>query len=359
MRFRIDGILHQVYELPAAITNAVTSRLKILGRMNVAEKRKPQDGRIKTKRPDGNEVELRLSTLPTAFGEKLVMRIFDPEVLLRSFSELGLTGDDYQRWQSMVGQPHGIVLVTGPTGSGKTTTLYSSLKQLATSEVNVSTIEDPIEMVEEAFNQTQVQQNIGLDFAAGVRTLMRQDPDIVMVGEIRDLETAQMAIQAALTGHLVISTLHTNDAPTGITRLLDLGVPSYLLRSSVLGIMAQRLVRMLCPHCKEETAVDYDVWQQLVSPWKVSPPKALYQPVGCLECRNTGYLGRQGIYEIMPLSETLQALIDDKCDLMELRKLSMREGMRTLRLSGAQKVAQGLTTIEEVLRVAPPVDTQR
>ncbi len=359
MRFRIDGILHQVYELPAAITNAVTSRLKILGRMNVAEKRKPQDGRIKTKRPDGNEVELRLSTLPTAFGEKLVMRIFDPEVLLRSFSELGLTGDDYQRWQSMVSQPHGIVLVTGPTGSGKTTTLYSSLKQLATSEVNVSTIEDPIEMVEEAFNQTQVQQNIGLDFAAGVRTLMRQDPDIVMVGEIRDLETAQMAIQAALTGHLVISTLHTNDAPTGITRLLDLGVPSYLLRSSVLGIMAQRLVRMLCPHCKEETAVDYDVWQQLVSPWKVSPPKALYQPVGCLECRNTGYLGRQGIYEIMPLSETLQALIDDKCDLMELRKLSMREGMRTLRLSGAQKVAQGLTTIEEVLRVAPPVDTQR
>ncbi len=357
MRFRIDGILHQVYELPAAITNAVTSRLKILGRMNVAEKRKPQDGRIKTKRANGSEVELRLSTLPTAFGEKLVMRIFDPDVLLRSFSELGLTGDDYQRWQSMVSSPHGIVLVTGPTGSGKTTTLYSSLKQLATSEVNVSTIEDPIEMVEEAFNQTQVQHNIGLDFAAGVRTLMRQDPDIVMVGEIRDLETAQMAIQAALTGHLVISTLHTNDAPTGITRLLDLGVPSYLLRSSVLGIMAQRLVRTLCPDCKEEAPVDRSVWENLVQPWKVAPPKVQYQPVGCLECRNTGYLGRQGIYEIMPLSETLQPLIDDKCDLQELRKLSMREGMRTLRLSGAQKVAQGITTIEEVLRVAPPVDT--
>ncbi len=357
MRFRIDGILHQVYELPSAITTAVTSRLKILGRMNVAEKRKPQDGRIKTKRANGSEVELRLSTLPTAFGEKLVMRIFDPDVLLRSFSELGLTGDDYQRWQTMVSSPHGIVLVTGPTGSGKTTTLYSSLKQLATSEVNVSTIEDPIEMVEEAFNQTQVQHNIGLDFAAGVRTLMRQDPDIVMVGEIRDLETAQMAIQAALTGHLVISTLHTNDAPTGITRLLDLGVPSYLLRSSVLGIMAQRLVRTLCPDCKEEAPVDRDVWESLVQPWKVAPPKVQYQPVGCLECRNTGYLGRQGIYEIMPLSETLQPLIDDKCDLQELRKLSMREGMRTLRLSGAQKVAQGITTIEEILRVAPPVDT--
>lgn len=357
MRFRIDGILHQVYELPSAITNAVTSRLKILGRMNVAEKRKPQDGRIKTKRANGSEVELRLSTLPTAFGEKMVLRIFDPDVLLRSFTELGLTGDDYQRWQSMVSSPHGIVLVTGPTGSGKTTTLYSSLKQLATSEVNVSTIEDPIEMVEEAFNQTQVQHNIGLDFAAGVRTLMRQDPDIVMVGEIRDLETAQMAIQAALTGHLVISTLHTNDAPTGITRLLDLGVPSYLLRSSVLGIMAQRLVRTLCPDCKEEAPVDRNVWESLVQPWKVAPPKVQYQPVGCLECRNTGYLGRQGIYEIMPLSETLQPLIDDKCDLQELRKLSMREGMRTLRLSGAQKVAQGITTIEEVLRVAPPVDT--
>lgn len=358
MRFRIDGILHQVYELPAAITTAVTSRLKILGRMNVAEKRKPQDGRIKTKRPNGNEVELRLSTLPTAFGEKLVMRIFDPDVLLRSFSELGLTGDDYQRWQSMVSKPHGIVLVTGPTGSGKTTTLYSSLKQLATSEVNVSTIEDPIEMVEEAFNQTQVQHNIGLDFAAGVRTLMRQDPDIVMIGEIRDLETAQMATQAALTGHLVISTLHTNDAPTGITRLLDLGIPAYLLRSTVLGIMAQRLVRTLCPHCKQEAAVDAQVWQQLVHPWKVVTPKVIYEPVGCLECRNTGYLGRQGLYEIMPLSESLQPLINDKCDLLELRKLSMREGMRSLRLSGAQKVAQGLTTIEEVLRVAPPVDTQ-
>ncbi|WP_439134636.1 GspE/PulE family protein [Pseudomaricurvus sp.] len=359
IRFRIDGVLHQVYEFPSAITTAVTSRLKILGRMNVAEKRKPQDGRIKTKRPNGSEVELRLSTLPTAFGEKMVMRIFDPDVLLRSFNELGLTGDDYARWQGMMSKPHGIVLVTGPTGSGKTTTLYSSLKSLASSEVNVSTIEDPIEMVEESFNQTQVQHNIELDFAAGVRTLMRQDPDINMVGEIRDLETAQMAVQAALTGHLVISTLHTNDAATGVTRLLDLGVPSYLIRSTVIGIMAQRLVRTLCPHCKEAVEVDKSAWLELVNPWKVATPKVMYQPVGCLECRNTGYFGRQGVYEIMPLTDTLQPLLSDDCDLLDLRKQAMREGMRTLRLSGAQKVAQGLTTIEEVMRVAPPADGGR
>lgn len=356
VRFRIDGVLHQVYELPAAITTAVTSRIKILGRMNVAEKRKPQDGRVKTKRPSGSEVELRLSTLPTAFGEKLVMRIFDPDVLLRSFGELGLTGDDYRRWREMIDRPHGIVLVTGPTGSGKTTTLYSSLKQLATSEVNVSTVEDPIEMVEESFNQTQVQHNIDLDFAAGIRTLMRQDPDIIMVGEIRDLETAQMAVQAALTGHLVLSTLHTNDAATGVTRLLDLGVPGYLIKSTVIGIMAQRLVRTLCPHCKKEAKVDSEAWKQLVSPWKAAEPKVAYEPEGCLECRNTGYLGRQGIYEIMPLTENLHRFVGEDCDLSGIRNAAMREGMHSLRLSGANKVAQGLTTIEEVLSVVPPGD---
>lgn len=353
MRFRIDGILHPIYEFPASVVTAIVSRIKILGRMNVAEKRKPQDGRIKTKRPDGSEAELRLSTLPTAFGEKLVMRIFDPDVLLRSFEDLGLVGDDYARWQSMVQNPHGILLVTGPTGSGKTTTLYSSLRQLATDEVNISTIEDPIEMVEDSFNQTQVHHSIGLDFAAGVRTLMRQDPDIIMVGEIRDLETAQMATQAALTGHLVLSTLHTNDAPTAITRLLDLGMPAYLLKSTVLGVMAQRLVRMLCPHCKQATELDGQVWEQLVRPWKVAKPRKIYEPVGCLECRNTGYYGRQGLYEILSLSDSIQNLIDERCDLNALRQQAMREGMRTLRLSGAQKIAQGLTTVEEVLRVAP------
>ncbi len=354
MRFRIDGVLHHVYELPAAVGSAVTSRIKVLGRMNVAEKRKPQDGRIKTKRPDGREVELRLSTLPTAFGEKLVMRIFDPDVLLRSFIELGLTGDDFERWQSMVQRPNGIVLVTGPTGSGKTTTLYSSLKQLATDEVNVSTIEDPIEMVEESFNQTQVQHNIELDFAAGVRTLMRQDPDIIMVGEIRDLETAEMATQAALTGHLVLSTLHTNDAPSAVTRLLDLGVPSYMISATVLGVMAQRLVRTLCPHCKESVDVDEAAWNELVSPWRAPLPQNVFRPVGCLECRNTGYLGRQGIYEILPLSTAVKQQMSQSSDLSALRRAAIKEGMRTLRLSGAQKVAAGVTTIEEVMRVSPP-----
>lgn len=354
MRFRIDGVLHNIYEFPANVATAIVSRLKILGRMNVAEKRKPQDGRIKTKRPNGMEAELRLSTLPTAFGEKMVMRIFDPDVLFRSFEQLGLMGEDFRRWQAMMGQPNGILLVTGPTGSGKTTTLYSTLRLLATEEVNVSTIEDPIEMVEEAFNQTQVQHNIDFDFAAGIRTLMRQDPDIIMVGEIRDRETAQMAVQAALTGHLVLSTLHTNDAAAAITRLLDLGVPSYLLRSTVLGVMAQRLVRTLCPHCKSEGTISTADWESLVRPWKVARPSKVYTPEGCLECRNTGYLGRQGIYEILHLSDNVQGHISDSLDLQAMRQQAMREGMRTLRLSGAQKIAQGKTTLAEVLRVAPP-----
>ncbi|GAA6167951.1 GspE/PulE family protein [Sessilibacter corallicola] len=358
IRFRIDGILHQVYEMPSAVTTAVVSRLKVLSRMNVAERRKPQDGRVKTKRADESEVELRLSTLPTAFGEKLVMRIFDPEVLLRSFNDLGLVGEDFAMWQKMMKSPHGIILVTGPTGSGKTTTLYSTLKLLATSEVNVSTVEDPIEMVEDSFNQTQVNPQIDFDFASGIRTLMRQDPDIIMVGEIRDLETAQMAVQAALTGHLVLSTLHTNDAPSAINRLLDLGVPSFLIKNTVLGVMAQRLVRTLCPHCKAEGKISTADWEALVQPWKAPVPKVIYEPVGCLECRNTGYLGRQGIYEILPMTQPVQKYVRNDTDISQLRLIAMKEGMRTLRLSGAQKIASGITTLEEVLRVAPPIDTQ-
>jgi len=358
VRFRIDGVLYNVYELPFQVGMAVIARIKILGRMNVAEKRRPQDGRLKTVSPEGTEVELRLSTLPTAFGEKMVMRIFDPDVLLRTFKELGLENDDYERWLSMISKPHGIVLVTGPTGSGKTTTLYSSLKQLATSEVNVCTIEDPIEMVEDSFNQMQVQHNIELDFASGVRSLLRQDPDIIMIGEIRDLETAEMAIQASLTGHLVLSTLHTNDAPSAITRLLELGVPSYLLKASVLGVMAQRLVRTLCPHCKEPGPIDAAAWQQLVAPWKAVPPKQGYQPKGCLECRNTGYYGRQGIYEILLMSEAVQDLVSEGTGLEAIRRQGMKEGMHTLRLSGAHKVAAGDTTIEEVMRVAPPAQSR-
>ncbi len=353
IRFRIDGVLHHVYELPSDVNAAVTSRLKILGRMDVAEKRRPQDGRVKTKSQDGEEIELRLSTLPTAFGEKMVMRIFDPEVLLRSFQDLGLAGDDFARWQSMISQPNGIVLVTGPTGSGKTTTLYSTLRQLATDQVNVCTIEDPIEMVEPAFNQMQVHHNIELSFASGVRALLRQDPDIIMIGEIRDLQTAEMAIQAALTGHLVISTLHTNDAPSAVTRLLDLGVPAYMIKSTVLGIMAQRLVRTLCPHCKVEDEVDLEAWQLLTSPYRAKPPARVFSPQGCLECRDTGYLGRMGIYELLPMTDKVQAYVQPDTHAEDVRKQGLKEGMRTLRLSGAQKVGAGQTTIAEVLRVAP------
>lgn len=354
IRFRIDGVLHLVYQLPSSVNAAVTSRLKILARMDVAEKRRPQDGRIKTKTPDDKEVELRLSTMPTAFGEKLVMRIFDPEVLVRSFKELGLNDDDLAKWQDMVSHPHGIILVTGPTGSGKTTTLYSTLKQLAKPEVNVCTIEDPIEMIDDSLNQMQVQHNIDLDFASGVRNLLRQDPDIIMVGEVRDRETADMAVQAALTGHLVLSTLHTNDAPTAITRLMEIGVPAYLMNATLVGVVAQRLVRTLCPHCKEKTTIDDQQWQALIAPWKVQAPKHICKPVGCLECRNTGFMGRIGIYEVMPLTPGLQQLIENEGDVSALRRQAYKEGMHSLRLSGAEKVAKGITTIEEVLKVAPP-----
>ncbi|WP_097460257.1 GspE/PulE family protein [Mangrovitalea sediminis] len=353
VRFRIDGVLHNVYEFPGQVGLAVTSRLKILGRLNIAEKRKPQDGRIKTRKPDNSEVELRLSTLPTAFGEKLVMRIFDPEVVVKSFEQLGFSRDEQKHWQDMTQQPHGIVLVTGPTGSGKTTTLYSSLKQMATPEVNICTIEDPIEMVEPSFNQMQVQAGIDLTFASGIRALLRQDPDIIMIGEIRDLETAEMAIQAALTGHLVLSTLHTNDAPSAITRLMELGVPPYLIRATVNGVMAQRLARTLCPHCKAPAPIDKGAWDNLTRPWKANVPETGFAPVGCLECRNTGYLGRVGIYEILTLTPRLRAQITDQTELDTLRRDAYKDGMRSLRLNGAQKVGAGLTTLEEVLRVTP------
>ena len=353
VRFRIDGVLHTVYQFPAQVTLAVVSRIKNLGRMNVAEKRKPQDGRIKTRMAGDKEVELRLSTMPTAFGEKLVMRIFDPDVLLKSFDQLGFSADDLKRWASMTGQPNGIILVTGPTGSGKTTTLYTTLKQLATPEVNVCTIEDPIEMVEDAFNQMQVQPNIEVTFASGVRALMRQDPDIIMIGEIRDLETAEMAIQAALTGHLVLSTLHTNDAPSSVSRLIELGVPYYLIRATVLGVMAQRLVRTLCPACKAPTELDPAAWQELTKPWNAPLPTGAMRPVGCPECRDTGYRGRAGVYEILTLSDSLRELVTSDTDITALRRQAFKEGMRSLRLSGAQKIAAGQTTMEEVLRVTP------
>ena len=354
VRFRIDGVMHQVYEIPANITTAVISRIKIMGRLDVAEKRKPQDGRIKTLSPDGQEIELRLSSMPTAFGEKLVLRIFDPEVLVKNFTALGFEKSESDIWNQMISQPHGIILVTGPTGSGKTTTLYTSLKFLATPEVNVCTIEDPIELVEPSFNQMQVQHNIDLDFATGVKTLLRQDPDIIMVGEIRNRETAEMAVQAALTGHLVLSTLHTNDAPSAIARLTEIGVPPYLINATLIGVMAQRLVRTLCPHCKQEVDFNKRDWDALIKPWKASPPEKFAAAEGCLECRQTGFVGRVGIYEMMPLSDELKQEINDDLDLVKFRKSALRQGMKPLNLAGAQKVARGLTTIEEVLKVAPP-----
>ena len=358
VRFRIDGVLHSVYEMPLAIIVAVTARIKILGRLNVAEKRKPQDGRLKTRTPKGLETELRLSTMPTAFGENLVMRVFDPEVLVRSFAQLGLSGKQLETWHELTAHPNGIILVTGPTGSGKTTTLYSTLKQLATEQVNVCTIEDPIEMIEPAFNQMQVNPGVDLHFADSIRSLMRQDPDIIMVGEIRDAETANMAVQASLTGYLVLSTLHTNDAPSSITRLHDLGIQPFLTSATILGVMAQRLLRTLCPHCKQAVDVSTDSeiaiqWQELVQPWRAPVPAQVYKAQGCEHCRHTGYQGRVGLYEIMPLSNELKKLVAADANLDTLKQQAYREGVQPLRLSGAKRISEGLTTIEEVMRVVP------
>ncbi len=352
VRFRIDGVLHQVYQVPAVVMIAMTARIKLLGRMDVIEKRRPQDGRIKTRTSGGQEVELRLSTLPTAFGEKLVMRIFDPEVVVKTLPELGFPPDDAARWDALTSRPHGIVLVTGPTGSGKTTTLYTTLKALATTEVNVCTVEDPIEMVEASFNQMQVQHGIDLSFADGVRALMRQDPDIIMIGEIRDLETAEMAIQAALTGHLVLSTLHTNDAPSAVMRLLELGVPHYLLEATLVGVLAQRLVRTLCVHCKAaDGTLPEALWNSLVQEWPMPKPTSVYRPVGCPECRQTGYRGRSGLYELLGVTQEFASGIHADADIAQLRRQSMADGMRPLRIAGATKIAEGVTTIEEVLKV--------
>ncbi|PKO27373.1 MAG: type II secretion system protein E [Betaproteobacteria bacterium HGW-Betaproteobacteria-9] len=366
IRFRIDGVLHPVYQMPMGVMNAMIARIKLLGRMDVVEKRRPQDGRIKTLRPGvgavrGDEVEMRLSTLPTAFGEKLVMRIFDPEATVKDLSALGFAPHDAQRWELLTSKPHGIVLVTGPTGSGKTTTLYATLKRLATEEVNVSTVEDPIEMIEPAFNQTQVQPHLDLDFAQGLRSLMRQDPDIIMVGEVRDLPTAEMAVQAALTGHLVFTTLHTNDAPSAIMRLMELGIPPYLINATVLGVLAQRLVRTLCPVCRvreddADTTASREALTELVKPWQVSGKYRPYRPVGCVDCRMTGYHGRMGLYELLVVTEAFKSKVSREPVLEALRSQAVKDGMRPLRLAGAARVAEGLTTMDEVLACTPPVN---
>ena len=353
VRLRIDGMLHQAYHVPPVVLLAMTARIKLLGRMDVVEKRRPQDGRIKTRNAQGQEIELRLSTLPTAFGEKLVMRIFDPEVAIRSLAELGFPPADALRWQQLTARTHGIVLVTGPTGSGKTTTLYSTLKALAGSTVNVCTVEDPIEMVEPAFNQMQVQTQAGIElsFADGVRALMRQDPDIIMVGEIRDLATAEMAIQAALTGHLVLSTLHTNDAPSSVMRLLELGVPAYLLEACLAGVLAQRLLRCLCPDCKQPDGAPGEAQWQDVAGGQLARPDQVYRPVGCPLCRHSGYRGRAGIYELLGVTEAFGQLIRAGADVHALRRQSLLDGMTPLRLAGARKVIDGTTSIEEVLKL--------
>ncbi|HEV8579684.1 MAG TPA: GspE/PulE family protein [Thermoanaerobaculia bacterium] len=350
IRFRIDGVLHDIQKMPKIVHAAVTSRIKTMSRLDIAEKRRPQDGRVKMNRA-GREVELRVATLPVAFGEKVVMRIFDPQVVMQDLSGLGFYPDELQTFNDFISRPHGIVLVTGPTGSGKTTTLYSALKTICSREINVTTIEDPIEMVYQDFNQTEVQLKVGINFASALRHILRQDPDVIMVGEIRDGETAQYAIQAALTGHLVFSTLHTNDASSSISRLADLGVERFLISSTLVGAMAQRLVRRICPHCVTERHLEADEAAMLRLAVPAGKRVKVKEGEGCFECRNTGYFGRTGIFEIMPLDEGVKNLIIQGADAPEIKREATKNGMRTLRQSALRKLAEGVTTFEEVVRV--------
>ena len=350
IRFRIDGVLHEIQRVPKLVNLAITSRLKTMCRMDIAEKRRPQDGRIKTEH-DGKEIELRVSTLPTAFGEKMVMRIFDPDVLLRELSGLGFYEDELSTFSDWIKRPHGIILVTGPTGSGKTVTLYSALKSLASPEINITTIEDPIEMVHEEFNQTAVQNKIGVTFPSALRTILRQDPDIIMVGEIRDGETAQNAVQAALTGHLVFSTLHTNDSSTSVTRLVDLGIEKFLISSTLIGAMAQRLVRKICEDCKTNRPLTIEEASMLNLQAPAGKRIIVKEGAGCIRCRNTGYFGRTGIFEILTIDNSIRDLIDRGEDFLKIKDTAMKRGMRTLRQSALRKLAEGITSFEEVVRV--------
>ena len=351
VRFRIDGVLHPVYTLPGPVHSPIVSRVKMISRMDIAEKRRPQDGRIKTER-EGKEIELRVSTLPTAFGEKVVIRIFDPEALVQDIAQLGFEPEEKELFEEWIDQPHGLILVTGPTGSGKTTTLYSALKALAGPDVNVTTIEDPIEMVWEPFNQVQVQPKLDLDFAAALRHILRQDPDIIMVGEIRDGETAENAIQSALTGHLVLSTLHTNDAAGAISRMRDLGAASFLIASSLLGVMAQRLLRKICTHCAVETSLSADELAALGVPLPLLPDGVkLQRGAGCVRCRSTGYYGRTAVFELFPVNKEIRELIANNAGYAELAAAARRAGLKNLREAAVRKLAQGVTTFEEVIRM--------
>ena len=351
VRLRIDGMLHDVHVVPKVVYQALVSRIKLLSGCNIAEKRRPQDGRIKREQA-GREIEIRVSTMPTAFGEKAVLRIFDPDVFVKGINQLGFSESDFSIFSQFLGRTHGIILVTGPTGSGKTTTLYSVLKHLAKPELNIITIEDPIEMVHDDFNQVAVRPNIDLTFANALRTVLRQDPDIIMIGEIRDPETAQYAVQAALTGHLVLSTLHTNDAPSSVTRLLDLGVPHFLILSTVIGIIAQRLVRVNCPRCKQPIEPTIEMANGLGMSVEELQRHSLMKGAGCLNCRQTGYMGRDGIFQIMPITEKVRGLIGRQASSVDLFEGARTEGMRTLREAAIEKVLQGDTTVAEMMRVA-------
>ncbi|OPX37665.1 MAG: type II secretion system protein E [Desulfobacteraceae bacterium 4484_190.2] len=350
VRMRIDGVLHTVYSLPKNVHAAILSRIKTLSRMDMAEKRRPQDGRIKTDKGD-SEAEIRVSTIPVAFGEKVVMRIMDPDILFQDHERLGFTPGDLMRYHQFINMPNGIVLVCGPTGSGKSTTLYSTLRYLSTPEINITTVEDPIEMVHEDFNQIAVQPVLGITFGSILRNILRQDPDIIMVGEMRDLETAENAIQAALTGHLVLTTLHTNDAPSAITRLLDLGIPPFLIQSTVIGVLSQRLVRKICVHCKESFEVESSELSARGLDLAKDGPVKLYRGVGCSKCRGTGYLGRIGIYEVLPFTEPIKKITTAETNLQTLREQALKEGMVTLRENAIKKLLGGETTYQEVLRV--------
>jgi general secretion pathway protein E len=351
VRMRIDGVLHQVYVIPKAVHAPIVARLKILARMDIAEKRRPQDGRIKTSRDVGGEkreIELRVSSVPTAFGEKLVLRIFESS--LQELGDVGFAPDELEVFEGWINQPHGLVLVTGPTGSGKTTTLYAALGSIANAEINITTIEDPVEMVNESFNQINIQPKIDLTFGSALRHVLRQDPDVIMVGEIRDAETAQYAVQAALTGHLVLSTLHTNDAPAAVSRLLDLGVPGFLLANTLRGSMAQRLVRLVCTRCAKPAtlAVDQIAALGLGRPEDLVGRLQVMQGEGCPRCRGTGYYGRTGLFEMLSVTPKIQKLISQGAPTVEVAAAARLDGMRTLRENGVRKLAAGLTTFDEV-----------
>ena len=350
VRFRIDGILHPVYNLPKAVYPAVISRIKSLARMDIAEKRRPQDGRIKAEQK-GKEVEIRVSTIPVAFGEKAVLRILDPEILFQNLEELGFFPAELITFRSFIKKTHGIILITGPTGSGKTTTLYSALRHLSTPEKNIITIEEPVEMVHEEFNQIAVQPQVGITFANTLRYVLRQDPDIIMVGEIRDYETAQNAVQSALTGHLVLSTLHTNDAPSAITRLIDLGIEPFLVNSSLIGILAQRLVRKICPHCREDFTLSSEELISLGIAIEDDEKIKLSRGKGCVNCRMTGYLGRVGIYEVLNITDKIKGLVADRAGAEIIKKIALKEGMTTLRENAIKKMRKGITTYNDTLRV--------